>query len=70
MLTRIPESELMDEAAQARAYSEADFSKVHDAFVAHIAAHFGHLNGKVLDLGCGPADPTVRLAAANPDATI
>jgi ubiquinone/menaquinone biosynthesis C-methylase UbiE len=60
----------MDEADQARAYSDADFSESHDRFVAHIGARFGPLQGEVLDLGCGPADPTVRLAMANPAVTI
>jgi SAM-dependent methyltransferase len=60
----------MDEPAQARAYAEADFSEAHDRFVAHIGLRFGALSGEVLDLGCGPADPTVRLARANPAVTI
>lgn len=60
----------MDEPAQARAYAEADFSEAHDRFVAHIGARLGPLSGEVLDLGCGPADPTVRLATANPAVTI
>ncbi|MBO0893777.1 MAG: class I SAM-dependent methyltransferase, partial [Acidimicrobiales bacterium] len=67
---RVPEPELMDEPAQARAYAEADFSEAHDRFVAHIGARFGPLEGQVLDLGCGPADPTVRLARANPAVSI
>lgn len=69
-LPRLPEPELMDEPAQARAYSEADFSEAHDRFVAHIGRRFGPLSGEALDLGCGPADPTVRLALANPAITI
>jgi SAM-dependent methyltransferase len=69
-LQRVPEPELMDQADQARAYSEADFSESHDRFVTHIGARFGPLLGEVLDLGCGPADPTVRLAMANPAVTI
>jgi SAM-dependent methyltransferase len=60
----------MDEPEQARAYAEADFSEAHDRFVAHIGTRFGPLAGEVLDLGCGPADPTVRLARANPAVTI
>jgi 2-polyprenyl-3-methyl-5-hydroxy-6-metoxy-1,4-benzoquinol methylase len=69
-LLRVPEPELMDELEQARAYSEADFGESHDLFVAAIASRFGALSGVVLDLGCGPADPTVRLAIANPAVTI
>ena len=60
----------MEELEQARAYSEADFGESHDQFVAAIASRFGLLSGAVLDLGCGPADPTVRLAIANPAVTI
>jgi ubiquinone/menaquinone biosynthesis C-methylase UbiE len=69
-LVRIPEPELMDEPAQARAYSDADFSGAHNLFVSQIKSRFGPLSGEVLDLGCGPADPTVRLAIANPAAAI
>jgi trans-aconitate methyltransferase len=60
----------MEEAEQARAYSEADFAEAHQRFVDEIAARFGSLSGEVIDLGCGPADPTVRLAIANPHVTI
>ena len=67
-MERTPEPELMDEAAQARAYAEADFSEPHDHFVALFAElfpdHPGH--GTVLDLGCGPADIVVRFAQAYP----
>jgi SAM-dependent methyltransferase len=70
VLRRVPEPELMDEPEQARAYSEADFAESHDQFVAAIASRFGSLSGVVLDLGCGPADPTVRLAIANPGVRI
>ena len=69
-MRRTPEPELMDEATQARAYSDADFSQAHQPFIDRIAARFGRLAGEVLDLGCGPADPTVRLAMANPEVTI
>jgi 2-polyprenyl-3-methyl-5-hydroxy-6-metoxy-1,4-benzoquinol methylase len=60
----------MEEPEQARAYSEADFGESHDQFVAAIGSRLGALSGAVLDLGCGPADPTVRLAIANPAITI
>jgi len=70
MLARVPEPELMDDPEQARAYSEADFSEAHDAFVAYGLARFGPIVGEVLDLGCGAADPTVRFARANPGARI
>jgi trans-aconitate methyltransferase len=69
-MPRVPEPELMDEEAQAHAYSEADFAEAHDLYVANVAARFGPMNGHVVDLGCGPADVTVRFARANPDTVI
>jgi len=57
----------MDDDAQALAYSEADFSEPHDRFVAGFTSRFGQLTGgMVLDLGCGPADVTVRFALRQP----
>lgn len=70
MLARTPEPELMDEAAQAAAYAQADFSASHGAIVAALVARLGCPAGRVLDLGCGPADISVRLAQACPDCTI
>jgi SAM-dependent methyltransferase len=67
VIPRIPEPELMDDAEQARAYAEADFAEPHEAFVAHFRARFPDFEkGQVLDLGCGPADVTVRFARAYP----
>jgi cyclopropane fatty-acyl-phospholipid synthase-like methyltransferase len=70
---RVTEPELMDEAAQARAYSEADFSDSHQAVVVHFAEHFPDFDtvvgARVIDLACGPADVTTRLARAYPNAT-
>ena len=64
---RIPEAELMDTAEQADAYAAADFGAPHDALVALFGETFPELGGgRVLDLGCGPADVTVRLAQAHP----
>jgi trans-aconitate methyltransferase len=69
-MDRIPEPELMDEQQQARAYSEADFAEAHDRCVELCAQFVGDdgLAGPVLDLGCGPADVTVRLARRFPRA--
>lgn len=60
----------MDEAEQARAYSEADFAETHDRCAALCEEFFGRdgLVGTILDLGCGPADVTVRLARRFPRA--
>jgi ubiquinone/menaquinone biosynthesis C-methylase UbiE len=68
---RVPEPELMDDEAQAAEYAAADFSAPHDRFV----ALFRERNPawrprRVLDLGCGPADPTRRFARAFPECTL
>ena len=67
-MERIPEPELMNDAAQALAYAEADFSEPHTQFVTLFAEKFPSLQvtGTVLDLGCGPADVSRRFARANP----
>ncbi len=67
---RIPEPELMVEHQQARAYAEADFGEPHNHLVAISAERLGCLTGRIVDLGCGPADVTVRFAQNNPDCTI
>jgi SAM-dependent methyltransferase len=69
-MNRVPEPELMDEERQALAYSEADFADAHDRCVDLCERFVGHdgLAGTVLDLGCGPADVTVRLARRFPRA--
>ena len=71
-MKRTLEPELMDEGEQARAYAAADFSEPHDRFVALFARTFPGLvvDGTVLDLGCGPADVTMRFARAWPAATV
>jgi cyclopropane fatty-acyl-phospholipid synthase-like methyltransferase len=72
-MERVTEPELMDEADQARAYSEADFSDSHQAVVSHFTQRFPDFaalaGARVIDLACGPADVTTRLARAFPDAT-
>jgi len=67
-MERVPEPELMEEIEQARAYSQADFDAPHDHFV-DLAGQVYPLNwrGSILDLGCGPADITVRFARRYPD---
>lgn len=68
-MERIPEPELMDDPAQAQAYANADFSEPHAAFVNYFCARFpGHAPERVLDLGCGSADVTLRFLAAYPQA--
>jgi len=55
----------MDEAGQARAYAMADFSEPNQRFVECFEATFPGLleHANVLDLGCGPGDIVLRLAA-------
>lgn len=67
-MERIPEPELMDDDEQARAYAEADFEAPHSMFIALFRRHFSDVAvaGTVLDLGCGPADISLRFAAAYP----
>ena len=70
-LPRVPEAELMDAADRAAAYANADFAEPHDAFVEQFAQRFSQFrSGHVLDLGCGPADVTVRFARRCPAAVI
>ena len=70
-LQRVPEPELMDHDEQARAYAEADFSEPHQRFVELFAERLGEaVKGPVLDLGCGPADVSVRFARAHPDCSV
>lgn len=66
-LQRIPEQELMDLEREAVAYAQADFRTVNDAFVAlllDLEPHTGPL--RVLDLGTGPGEIPLKLAAARP----
>ena len=63
----------MEDPTQARAYAEADFASAHDAVVADLLGRHPGIelvDGlEVVDLGCGPADVTVRLASALPGAS-
>ncbi len=71
LLQRIPEPELMDEPEQACAYAAADFSVPHNAFVTFFQKCFpGFTHGKVIDLGCGPADVSIRFSRAYPDTSV
>jgi SAM-dependent methyltransferase len=67
-MKRVPEPELMEDEWQARAYSEADFTEPHAMFVRLCGGTWAgrEVRGRLLDLGCGPADITVRLAECHP----
>ena len=70
-MERIPEPELMDEQEQAAAYAAADWSESHGKIPGYFRERFPHFTrGRVIDLGCGTADVTVRFARAFPDITM
>ena len=69
VIDRISEPELMDDEAQALAYALADFEEPHGRFIELFREAFPEtpVSGTVLDLGCGPADITLRFARAYPN---
>ena len=71
-MQRIPEAELMQDAAQVKAYAGADFSEPHGHFIELLKSSIGvaEFSGAALDLGCGPGDITVRFARAFPGSRI
>src|SRR5215475_15147637 len=69
-MERIPEPELMDEQEQAAAYAAADWSESHGKIPGYFRERFPQFaGGRVIDLGCGPADVTVRFVKAFPGVT-
>lgn len=71
-MQRITEPELMNDAAQALAYAQADFDDPHNLFIQTFNDTFPKIevSGHILDLGCGPADISIRFAKAFPDCVI
>lgn len=70
-MRRVAEPELMDDAAQARAYAEADFSEAHQGYVDRFRQTFPRsVPKRVVDLGCGPGDITLRFWRAWPQCSI
>jgi len=69
---RIPEPELMVDPVQVRAYAEADFEVPHAHCAALLIDRLAPLraSGAALDLGCGAADITLRVARALPRWTL
>ncbi len=66
-MQRIPETELMDDFEQARAYALADFSEPHNHFIELFREKFpNEVTGVVLEPGCGTGDITQRFAEAFP----
>ena len=67
MMDRVLEPELMDDPAQAEAYARADFAEENQGFVDRFREYFPDFSaGRVLDLGCGPADIPIRFAMLYP----
>ena len=71
-MRRILEPELMDDPVQAAAYAAADFSEPHGLFIQKFQEVFPgkDITGHVLDLGCGPADISIRFSRAYPECHI
>ncbi len=71
-MKRVPEPDLMNEATQARAYAEADFSEPHNRCIEKLKAVLPDLAsvGIALDLGCGSGDISIRFAQAFPGWTV
>ena len=70
-MQRIPEPELMDEAGQVLAYAQADFAASDAAMVERLAQLCDEDPGTALvDLGCGPGNISLLLAARWPAAKV
>jgi cyclopropane fatty-acyl-phospholipid synthase-like methyltransferase len=67
MMDRVLEPELMEDEAQVLAYAQADFEEENQGFVERFRDYFPDFSeGRVLDLGCGPADIPIRFAKLYP----
>ncbi|MEZ6033219.1 MAG: class I SAM-dependent methyltransferase [Planctomycetaceae bacterium] len=69
-MQRIPEPELMIDAAQCQAYASANFAASNQMFVETVCGHIPASAVTVLDVGCGPGDVMVRLAGRCPSLRI
>ncbi len=69
-MLRTLEPEVMEDQQQALVYAQADFSSSNQWYVDHLLADYPDHLGKVVDIGCGPGDVMLRLAAARPNARI
>ena len=58
----------MEDPVQAHAYAMADFDEPHGMFIKIFQSRFPVIDftGSVLDLGCGPADISIRFARSYP----
>jgi cyclopropane fatty-acyl-phospholipid synthase-like methyltransferase len=70
-MKRTREPELMTAEAQVSAYAGADLTELNQAIVACFQARFPGFNGsRLLDLGCGAADVSVRFAKTYPEIAV
>ena len=74
-MQRVPEPELMDDADQVAAYGAADFSEGDDHTLSLLlalvkATDSGRAPSRVIDLGCGPGNITLRLCQTFPEAEV
>jgi trans-aconitate 2-methyltransferase len=70
-MDRVCEPELMDDAEQALAYAQADFSAGDQALVERLDQLFpAGLGARLLDLGCGPGNISFPLAQRHGQATV
>lgn len=71
-MKREPEPELMEGREQARAYAHADFEEPHSRFLRLLQDTFPvrEAGPWVVDLGCGSADISIRVAKAYPDCSV
>lgn len=70
-MDRILEPALQTDEIQSLVYAQADFEQVNQGFVDRYRASFPKgVGGKMVDLGCGPADIPVRFARALPGYSI
>ncbi len=69
-MNRVLEPEIMAGQAEAAAYAGADFADSNQWYAERFTMDYpGHLE-RIVDLGCGPADVTVRIARLAPQARI
>ena len=69
-MERMAEPEVMDEQEQAAAYAAADWSESHGKIPGYFRDRFPQFaRGRIIDLGCGPADVTIRFVSAFPEVT-
>ena len=74
-MQRLPEPELMTESGQVRAYADADFAAGDDHTLALIESLLASdpsrpAPQRIVDLGCGPGNITLRLAQRFPTARV